>query len=136
MREIKFRVWDGKTMWYRGSLQFDMMPFELTKKTFFEFEGVESGEIVVGKATRLFEVMQYTGLKDKTGKEIYEGDIVRFLGPVGNVLDMEVVFKDGCFCRYNHFTMHIPLQSLTRRTEYEVIGNKYENPELLKKEIL
>jgi len=83
-----------------------------------------------------FILMQYTGLKDKTGKEIYEGDILD--------TDLErpylvVEFRNGCFvveCCDNQETYHdimYPLEKEISNLEYhEVIGNIYENPELLK----
>jgi hypothetical protein len=76
--------------------------------------------------THKWPIMQYTGLKDKNGQEIYEGDIV-IIGPNLIPTTMEVVFTSGQFIysRDDRFTaMSYP--------EYaNVIGNIYENPELL-----
>lgn len=74
---------------------------------------------------------QYTGLKDKIGVEIYEGDVIRDAGYVG-VVD----FKNRCFCI--HF-LNVPedweptyiLFYHKDLLNCEVIGNIYENPELL-----
>jgi uncharacterized phage protein (TIGR01671 family) len=124
MREIKFRVWDGKTMWYRGSLQIDMMPFDLSKHTFFEFEGVESGEIVVGNATREVQLMQFTGLTDKKGKEIYEGDIIKkHFGATVPTFVVAWHTERAMFIQndgYNEPLYQIPAEYI------EVIGNIYE----------
>jgi uncharacterized phage protein (TIGR01671 family) len=65
---------------------------------------------------------QFTGLKDKNGKEVYEGDIVDY----GNGRNKVVEFIDGCFCICG-ITAMPKLMTL-----YPVIGNIYENPELLK----
>ncbi len=68
---------------------------------------------------------QYTGLTDKNGKKIFEGDIVNFDGIL-----YHIVFVSGCFriCKNNQFsyTLHNLYPSL------EVIGNIHDNPELLK----
>lgn len=73
---------------------------------------------------------QYTGLKDKNGKEIYEGDIIQLLGHKPNIntdVDIEqVLFLDGEFC---HTYQDRPLKKYWGYAE--VIGNIYENPELL-----
>src|SRR5205085_7359942 len=72
-----------------------------------------------------FPLMQFTGLNDKSGKEIYEGDIVRW--PRGRSDDkISAVEWDIELARFI-----IDLYSLTDARDYKVIGNIYENPELL-----
>ena len=88
-------------------------------------------------------IIQYTGLKDKNGKEIYEGDIVGFKRKeILHTLHHSVVewddMKAGFFLTRVH--MFPKKQDSSIRNEFinaknkEVIGNIYENPELLKKE--
>lgn len=83
-----------------------------------------------------FEIIakrQYTGLKDKNGVEIYEGDIVKepyYVDEINGFLLLEVVFKDGEFLGKVLNKKGFGLQRLTMYRE--VIGNIYENPELLK----
>lgn len=77
-------------------------------------------------------LMQYTGLKDKNGKKIFEGDIVEIdvhdhLG--WNVIKGKVIFLEGAWLVTDSGSFAIPLWS--EINEIEVIGNIHENPELL-----
>ncbi len=118
MREIKFRAWTGEEM---------VSPDYLTR------DGVAwwSENSV---PTRGRDIMQYTGLKDKNGVEIYEGDIVRIVHPFGNRKWQGAVVYDSHMFRgrdfwFPHFD--IPNCLFSEGTQYiEVIGNIYENPEL------
>ncbi len=109
MREIKFRAWDGT-----GSIMFS----DVHKR-------IDFCEIL--HIPDHFTVMQYTGLKDKNGKEIYEGDIQDY----GNGRIVVVEFKDGCF------GLRMPNgdfeKTWVRPDQFKVIGNVYENPELINK---
>jgi len=90
--------------------------------------------------------LQYTGLKDKNGKEIYEGDICRvkyYNHSMPNTeIIQEVVFENGCFCLKSkiasNLNLHledtrqfVPIYYSLAPNKIEVIGNIYENPELL-----
>jgi len=130
VRTIKFRAWDkhDKVMYqvYRLS--------GLDAKNFnpLVYVNREKAEISLDG----YELMQFTGLKDKNGKEIYEGDIVRFRGHSwdidGNhyhpIKTEKIVFEGGAFdCnyRYEEDCYDVGWE------EVEVIGNIYENKELL-----
>jgi len=109
-REIKFKFWLGhiKKMTYEHNL------IEIAHM-FWDF----NEEIIP---------LQYTGLKDKNGKEIYEGDIIKSTAYPNS--KMKVVFLNGSFRATGRHLMLINVL-LYRLDNPEVIGNIFENPELL-----
>jgi uncharacterized phage protein (TIGR01671 family) len=122
MREIKFRFWHR------------------TKKVFLYAETLESVQVIGKMAGNIplnwMDVCQYTGLKDKNGTPIYEGDILAadHDGGEGETNSGVVYFAAGTFMIdgdgpfFDHVYGHSP-HILDNHT---VIGNKFENPELLK----
>lgn len=126
MRAIKFRAWDKicKKMFYDGSLDNgDIIVLHINGK--LEISDNDTYQ------PSDFIIEQYSGLKDKYGKEIYEGDIAIFKGMpktegIGNIYWSE----DGaCFMAKTclPFLLH-------RADSIEVIGNIHENAELLENE--
>lgn len=122
MREIKFRVWDKLYKVMREVLSIDLEK----KKVICPPRGHEFSEWY-NQHLSFNEVLplQYTGLKDKNGKEIYEGDIFRtYLRHVA-VVEWS---NDG---RFLGFTAERDIIYVDMVPAIEVIGNIYENPELL-----
>ncbi|MGH1274030.1 YopX family protein [Bacillus cereus] len=116
MRSIKFRVWNlmSKKMMDWGEI-FDLPAWEI-------FPGTPE--------QRAFNVMQYTGLKDKNGKEIYEGDILEFSG---NVVALGIVKYNENFATFQACNGNSGwLFGNESGTNIEILGNIYENPELVK----
>ena len=136
-REFKFRAWDdiekewlcikhlgimNNAVWYTQAID--------------ENENdIDPPYFVDDKKVRL---MQYTGLKDKNGVEIYEGDILDYRKDTNRTLMFEVVFNHASFCRrwISKDTAKIrglEIETLAYNTStiFEVIGNRFENPELI-----
>lgn len=117
MRDIKFRAWEKnlKEIISVDSINFEagLINMELAWRTFEEIE-----------------LMQYTGMKDKNGVEVYDGDIIREdIEKGGPPIIVSVVWEDGAF--YGKERTHDPEYLLKEFLNGEVIGNIYENPELL-----
>ena len=76
-----------------------------------------------------FELMQFTGLEDKNAKEIYEGDIVIAKETID--YNFKIIFKEGMFIGFNEKCEDFDTIYAQNFESFEVIGNIYENPELL-----
>lgn len=128
MREIKFRAWDKekKQMVIWGDDDFYYLAKDYDGSV--NLIGCHNGGGDPDSSITDYELMQYTGLKDKNGKEIYEGDIVRLTTKTGGDIDRlcEWSYRNNGW-RFQGFNYAGDDQRII-----EVIGNIYENPELLK----
>lgn len=120
MREIKFRAWHKEEKIIGEVLGIDI----LHKEIFFSNEDVDCYEHTDFKD---IELMQYTGLKDKNNKEIYEGDIFH----IGSKKILYVVEWIDCGLKGRQIKNKSWIGLDYWKDDIEVIGNIYENPELL-----
>ena len=130
-REIKFRAFDTviKKMLHdifptgREHLFYQMFPKVDARAD--KIEQFDTGNLPI--------LMQYTGLKDKRGKEIYEGDIVRSGRSIAAVEWSENIDQDFYWGNASGFVFNFDPREMDKETEeFEIIGNIHENPELLK----
>lgn len=144
MREIKFRGIDCSCQWVYGDLIHKRHDKESVLIQDYKGLGSDVDTITIG---------QYTGLKDKVGKEIYEGDIVEWvffyerLGENMGVVECDTIVKGVIRWRQGGFILEViendfenagyySISALYTDTEsdVEIIGNIHDNPELIKEE--
>ena len=143
MREIKFRVWDKvKNEWFsvKNAMAFLLNNDNKENLVFITKDGpypIPQTDQDLGGRNR-FEIQQFTGLLDKNGVEMYEGDIVLIPATedpedFSNELNV-IIFKNGAFRFDNAMCYEELLQdwiSFSGTCDFKVIGNIFENPELI-----
>lgn len=149
MRPIKFRAWDRdkRKMAHVAVISMDKQScepqiitcaYQVTMDQVYGSGGDEPCDVeVINRPAASLELLQFTGLLDKNGKEIYEGDILLSRSPTDEGEDLEwipVIWdeKDACF-RFpcsdgNYLFTDFPIEY---GCSMEIVGNVFENPDLL-----
>lgn len=138
MREIKFRGLTLSGVWEYGDLE-----HQRSKDKWIIHTYREDGSYYRCFDVRPETVGQYTGLNDKDGKEIYEGDIMEvtaldFIDKAKNKKNFVVKYENGFICHIiNEPNCWMHLKAAYEKVSYslKVIGNAIDNPELLQEKV-
>lgn len=131
MKEIKFRAWDKarKEFLSSGSVLISVEAGNRPEKNPQYLDILTGPDCYKSR----FVLQQYTGIKDKNGIEIFEGDVIRTMTPD---LISVVTWDDNC-ARFIGFTLeherrlvYIDMVDKNNKSSVEVVGNIYENPGL------
>ncbi|NTW72885.1 MAG: DNA-packaging protein [Eubacteriaceae bacterium] len=111
-REIKFRAWD-----------------KANKCMLCIFDSTTQTDWILQNWNETYELMQYTGLKDKNGKDIYEGDVLQ-LGECTGVRRI-IIWSKYSYATTNIKGEHVSIPLPHDWHKMHIIGNIHDNPELL-----
>ena len=122
MRNLKLRAWDK---------EFNLMSVVTRLDYWSEIVEMSDGELYIQKLDKV-ELMSSTGLFDKKGVEIFEGDILADLSESGDELVyLYVIYKDGKFMAVENEEHGYTADLIDCTTYHSVVGNVYENAKLL-----
>jgi uncharacterized phage protein (TIGR01671 family) len=125
-RQIKFRAWNPDDKRIEYPLVFAICSNGKLQPLIKCSDG--------NRAYKDYPIMQYTGLTDKNGKEIYEGDIIQWTSSnvfsLGEIRKVQINYVEAQYWGQGR-NLGVYLAELLANEKCEVIGNVFENPELL-----
>ena len=125
-REIKFRAW---LKYGKEIVDVEEIDFMNEVINYIDNDYENNEQEIIGAYFENIELMQYTELKDKNNKEIYEGDIVKFLNGIFEVIwcneKASFMLKNKEYKEFLNFIYE-------NHNVMEIVGNIYKNPELIK----
>lgn len=143
MREIKFRTWDTELKEFSEYTNRDPFFSTSSGRIFFwerTFDGEKyTGDIVLSDTGDRFVLQQFTGMKDRNGKEVYEGDIVaekltpEMIANGDTPIIGSILFVAGAFIIDGGGLLYENVYSASPDIleDFLVVGNIFENPDLL-----
>ena len=133
MRELKFRVWHKKYKFFIGWERFGYLGYAI--QTNGDLIHLSGQYPVYNLNKEDYEIQQYTGLKDKNGKEIYEGYLLKYTMNLPTLLE---IYWNNQSAKFNtkvrplhHKMIYMGPVPIDKVNNYEIIGNIFENPELI-----
>lgn len=146
MRKFKFRgkfiyaSTDGSLKWIYGNLYQTEVLRNVGKAKIFETVTYDGGTVIDGNEVIFGTVGQFTGILDRNGVEIYEGDIIQTYDSGGKPILHEVYYLESearfatKLIGYETLNEGSLTQKWVNELDFEVVGNIFDNHELLKKE--
>lgn len=140
MREIKFRAWDKKSKKMRQLIKMVFNTGFMTERNDNSikliwakgYSCIEQKDIMVQRENG-FELMQYTGLHDKNGKEIYEGDIIQYEDITKGLVRYSEKYAQYVLVNTGSVKDEFEALGDYNMEVFEIIGNEFDNPDLLEK---
>lgn len=128
MRDIKFRAWHKK---YKKMFKIGQITLEKGIWNFEPDDREYKGMSILYQPS--FVLMQYTGLHDKNGKEIYEGDIIQYEDIIKGLVRYSEKYAQYVLVNTGSVKDEFEPLGDYNMEVFEVIGNEFDNPDLLEK---